>query len=84
MYQRKSFQNAEMVVITIKKEITNLSSHPETGKIVREIGNPSFREINVFKYRVIYLYVFNKVSVLTIHHSARLLTNNPHLKDLFE
>jgi addiction module RelE/StbE family toxin len=81
---RKSYQNAEMVIRTIRQEISTLDKHPQTGKIVREINNPSFREIKVFKYSVIYMHVFENVSVLTIHHSSRLLSNNPHLKDFFE
>ncbi|MEO6540751.1 MAG: type II toxin-antitoxin system RelE/ParE family toxin [Ferruginibacter sp.] len=81
---KQSIQNAEKLISTIKKEITNLEKHPEIGQIVKEINDPEFREIKVYKYRIIYHFQHDKVSIITIHHSSRLLNNNPHLKDFFE
>ena len=78
---KQFFQNAEMLVLKIKQDIQILRSHPEIGQIVKEINDPSFREIKVFKYRIIYMYLENIVSILTIHHSSRLLSNNPNLED---
>ena len=81
---RQSIQNAEKLVSTIKKEILILEKYPEIGQIVKEINDPDFREIKIYKYRVIYYFQDEKISIVTIHHSSRLLKNNPHLKDFFE
>jgi plasmid stabilization system protein ParE len=81
---KQSIQNAEKLINTIKKEIIILEKYPEIGQIVKEINDPEFREIKVYKYRVIYFFQDDKVSIITIHHSSRLLKNNPHFKDFFE
>lgn len=81
---KQSYQNAVMLVKAIKKEVIILQSYPEISQIVKEINNPSFRELKLFKYRIIYVLQDDVVTIITIHHSARLLMNNPHIKDLIE
>jgi toxin ParE1/3/4 len=81
---KRSYQNAETVILKIKDEVKRLEKQPEIGQIVREIDDPAFREIKVFKFRIIYVYNDNLVSVITIHHSSRLLSNNPHIGNFFE
>lgn len=81
---KQSYQNAVMLVTAIKKEVIILQTYPEIGQMVKEINNPSFRELKLYKYRIIYFIQDDVVSIISIHHSARLLNNNPHLKDLFE
>ena len=81
---KQSIQNAEKLINTIKNEIVILEKYPEIGQIVKEINDPEFREIKIYKYRVIYFFQDDKVSIITIHHSSRLLRNNPHFKDFFE
>jgi toxin ParE1/3/4 len=78
-------QNAEMVAEAIIRKIDTLKKQPDFGKIVKEIDNPSIRELKLFKYRIIYrLKSAKNIEVITIHHSGRLTNNNPHLKDFFE
>jgi mRNA-degrading endonuclease RelE of RelBE toxin-antitoxin system len=48
--------------------------------MVRETAREDLREIKLFHYRIIYK-LDEKVRILTIHHAARLLTNNPNPKD---
>ncbi len=81
---KQSIQNAEKLINRIKKEIVILEKYPEIGQIVKEINDAEFRELQVYKYRVIYFFQDDKVSIITIHHSSRLLKNNPHFKDFFE
>lgn len=76
-----SYQNAELVAESIIKKIETLRQQPDFGKIVKEFNNPIIREIKLFKYRI---KTASLVEIITIQHSARLLNNNPHLKDFFE
>ncbi len=79
---KRSFQNAGSVIVAIRAEIKKLAFYPEIGHIVKEIDSDNFREIKIYKYRIIYYTEVDTVYILTIHHSAMLLINNPHLKDL--
>ena len=81
---KQSIQNAEQLISTLKKEILILEKYPEIGHIAKEINDPEFREIKVYQYRVIYFFQDDKVSKITIHHSSRVLKNNPHFKYFFE
>ena len=54
---------------------------PTAGKIVTEKQDPSIREVLVGSYRVIYKIINkSKIDMLTVHHSKRLLSNNPRFK----
>ena len=80
-----SYQNAEMVAEAIIRKIDTLHRQSDSGKIVKEFNNPLIRELKLFKYRIIYrIKSPSSVEIITIQHSARLLNNNPHLKDFFE
>ena len=56
-----------------------LESQPLTGRIVPEINDPSTRELVMGNYRIIYHHMESDdiVTILTVHHSQKLLTNNP-------
>lgn len=57
---------------------------PEIGKPVPELQSKIYREIVFKKYRIIYRLQDDIIYILSVHHSARLLKNNPHFKDLFQ
>ena len=83
--KKDSNQNAEMVAEAIIIKIDSLRLQPDFGKIVKEFNTPKIREIKLFKFRIIYrINTVSSVEIITVHHSSRLLNNNPHLKDLFE
>ncbi len=83
--KKDSYQNAEMVAEAIIRKIDTLFIQPDFGKIVKEFNNPNLRELKLFKYRIIYrLITASHIEIITIHHSSRLLNNNPHLKDFFD
>ena len=83
--KKDSSQNAEMVAEAIIRKIDSLSLQPDFGKIVKEFNSPKIRELKLFKYRIIYrIKTVFSVEIITIHHSSRLLNNNPHINDLFE
>ena len=55
-----------------------LESQPLAGRIVPELNDPSTRELVKGNYRIIYHIDSNDVAtILTVHHSQRLLSNNP-------
>ena len=83
--KKDSNQNAEMVAEAIIIKIDSLRLQPDFGKIVKEFNTPKIRELKLFKFRIIYrINTVFSVEIITVHHSSRLLNNNPHLKDLFE
>ncbi len=71
-----SLRYAKLQVIRIKSRTHILKSHPNAGRTVSEIENEQIRELIEGSYRIIYKVVSNnRVDILTIHHSARDLTN---------
>ena len=61
-----------------------LERHPLIGKVVRELPNHEYREILFQKYRIIYRVQGGEIYIVSVHHSARLLSNNDFFKELFE
>ena len=59
-----------------------LETFPEIGKIIRELPQSNYREILFKKYRIIYRVDANKIYIITVHHSARLLENNETFEKL--
>lgn len=59
-----------------------LENFPEIGKTIRELPQSGYREILFRKYRIIYRVEGDKVYIITVHHSARLLENNDTFRDL--
>lgn len=78
----QSVQNAEKLYKEIKEKIGSLQQFPERGSLVKEVIGLQLREVRIYHFRIIYRCTDEKVQVLTVHHSARLLANNPHLSDL--
>ncbi len=60
-----------------------LEQNPSLGRIVPEINDSKIRELILGSYRIIYwIKTIDEVDVITIHHSSRLLSNNPSFKDI--
>jgi addiction module RelE/StbE family toxin len=58
-----------------------LYSKPEIGRIVPEIHKKKIRELILGNYRIVYRIInLKRIDILTIHHSRRLLQNNPIIK----
>jgi addiction module RelE/StbE family toxin len=67
--------------LTIEKLIETakmIERNQKIGRIVPELNQNNIREIITGNYRIIY-QLFNAESsyILTVHHSSRLLSNNP-------
>jgi len=69
---KDSIQYAKIQTLRIKSRTKILIKHPQIGRVVPEIENPSIRELIVGNYRIIYKVISaNRIDILTIHHSAR-------------
>lgn len=83
-----SSKDSEFYAKQFVKKLINttlkLESFPEIGKIIRELPQSDYREILFKKYRIIYRIDSDKIYIITIHHSARLLENNDTFKDLID
>lgn len=52
-----------------------LEKHPRAGKMVPEINKSNIRELILGNYRIVYKIISSKkIDILSIHHSAMLLT----------
>lgn len=49
----------------------SLTGFPMRGRMVREFGDKSVREIFIFSYRLIYRVEENRISILSLIHGAR-------------
>jgi len=65
---------ARIQIKRIRERARQLKTHPNSGRIVPELDNPRIRELIIGNYRIIYCLVSEeRVDILTVHHSARLL-----------
>lgn len=77
---RDSERYAEIQVMRFFAEEDGISSNPRAGRTVPEIADSQIREVIVSNYRIIYEIIDEqRVDVLTVHHSSRLLSNNPSI-----
>lgn len=59
-------------VLKIQQRTEQLKSHPNLGKMVPELDEPSVREIVEGHYRIIYKIKSNsEIIILFVHHGAR-------------
>ncbi|MFO7669740.1 MAG: type II toxin-antitoxin system RelE/ParE family toxin [Bacteroidales bacterium] len=70
--------------LTLEKLIENtklIEHNLLIGRIVPEVKQRDFREILTGNYRIIYQTMKGEYAyILTIHHTSRLLSNNPTFK----
>ena len=80
--KRNSVHYAYLENKKIQEAIDQLSNRPMIGRTVPEQNNSDLREMLFRNYRIIYQIKGNtKIEILTIHHHARLLSNNQALND---
>ena len=78
---KDSVKYAKIQVYRFFERTEILKLQPRSGRIVPEIGDEKIRELIMGNYRIIYrLVTDHRVDILTIHHSRRLLINNPTFK----
>ncbi len=76
--KRNSNQYAYLENKKIQDAIDELISQPMLGRVVPEQEETNLRELIFRNYRIIYqIENDKKIQILTIHHHARNLANNP-------
>lgn len=71
---------ASIQVEKILEKTNQIITYPFSGRKVPELNEESVRELIVDSYRLIYKIVSdNRIDILTVHHSNRLLSNNPNI-----
>ncbi|HET6569244.1 MAG TPA: type II toxin-antitoxin system RelE/ParE family toxin [Rhodothermales bacterium] len=70
---------AELLVRKLMQAAERLTSFPQSGRVVPEIGDAHMREVIHRNYRIVYLHIpaEDKVEVLTVFHSSRQLGKPP-------
>ena len=64
---------ASAFVRRLRESVNRLRTFPESGQVVSELGREDIREVLRGNYRIIYRIHANRVDILTVYHSARLL-----------
>jgi len=77
---KDSLKYAKLQVERIFARVEILETAPLSGRIVPELNITKIRELILGNYRIIYKVINkNRIDILTVHHSARLLSNSPAL-----
>ena len=80
--KRDSVKYANLEKQKIQDAINKLPQKPLSGRVVPELNNENLRELIFRNYRIIYEIVSKEqINIQSIHHHARLISNNPAFKD---
>ena len=78
---KDSLKYAQIQTKIFFERVESLFKQPELGRVVPELQKKKIRELIVGNYRIVYRIISQKrIDILTIHHSRRLLQNNPNIK----
>ena len=71
---RDSKKFAKIQISRIRQRTQQIADFPHSGRTVPELNDKDIREVIIGNYRIIYRIVNeNRVDILTVHHSARIL-----------
>ena len=77
---KDSFKYAQIQVNTFFDLALLLEKSPRMGRRVPETNDDSIRELITGSYRIIYkIRTEKEILIITVHHSSRLMTNNPNI-----
>jgi addiction module RelE/StbE family toxin len=77
---KNSLKYAQIQVYKFFDLASILELQPKAGRKVPETSDESIRELITGTYRLIYkIRHDNDILILTVHHSSRLLSNNPKI-----
>ncbi|MDQ2070769.1 type II toxin-antitoxin system RelE/ParE family toxin [Natronospira bacteriovora] len=65
--------NAERVVERITRRVEPLLEHPRLGRVVERYQREDIRELIESPYRIIYLIADDRIDILTVRDTRRLL-----------
>ena len=64
---------ASAFVRRLRESVKRLKEFPESGQVVPELGRQDIRELLRGSYRIIYRVGHDRIDILAVYHSARLL-----------
>ena len=77
--EKDSYFYAQRVVNYLFDSVSILEQNPRAGRKVPEFNDESIRELIRSNYRIVYKLISkNDIDIITVHHSARLLSNLPN------
>jgi toxin ParE1/3/4 len=65
--------NADHFVDRLTRRVEQLAEHPRSGKIVEQYQRDDLRELIESSYRIIYLILEDRIDILTVRDSRRVL-----------
>ena len=71
---------ARLFALKVIASIEKLKFFPRSGRMVPEITQAEIREILLGDYRIIYRIKGVEVQIISVYHSARILTDSSILK----
>jgi toxin ParE1/3/4 len=75
---KDSEKYAKIQALRFFEAVDILTKQPKFVQIVQEVGDPTIRQLIQGNYRIIYKIIDQElIHILTVHHSRRLLLNNP-------
>ncbi len=69
------------LVSELLKKPDILKKYPEFGTPVQELSQHNFRQLLHKSYKIFYQFRNNTIFIISLHHTKRLLENNPSLSD---
>ena len=80
---KDSFQYAQAQTRMFFSTAEVLEKYPYKGRMLPELTLPTIRQLLCGHYRIIYEVLGEeKIGILTVHHQARLIKNNPAMKSV--
>jgi len=79
---RDSIRYAKREIELIRFSVKKLKSNPFIGRKFEKFDDELTRELIFKNYRIIYdIVVDRQIIILSVHHHARLIGNNPAFRD---
>ncbi len=61
---------------SVLEKVENLTSFPDSGRMVPELENDQYKELIIGNYRVIYKITETQIQILTIRNFKQLLSSS--------
>lgn len=79
---KDSLMYAGLTVSKLFEATEILETHPFSGRKVEDFNSPSIRQLIRGSYRIVYMLIDkNRIDILAVHNSSRLLSNIPRFKN---
>ncbi|MFC3131077.1 type II toxin-antitoxin system RelE/ParE family toxin [Coralloluteibacterium stylophorae] len=65
--------DAERVIDRLTRRVAQLAEHPRSGRVVEKYHREDLRELIDAPYRIVYLILADRIDILTVRDSRRVL-----------